>query len=187
MVVFLGFLALAGVFSVQDGLASSSSYGKNNPKPRKDWRQVLVDAKQLPPTIYENEVRDWFKSLKFSGFKQESIFNEFHPDDGNLVATYKNGAKMLYVSYVDHNRMSPFGFKRTAKDMVAAGNKRDAQTFEVKGWKWHGDAGAKPLIAVDVAPTVKVVLLGYNGLSLGDLQKFATDVPLDSLAKLVKK
>lgn len=180
----LGFLLLAGLLLASTALAATPA--KNAAKPRKDWRQVLDEAKQQPPTIYETQVREWFKTLKFSGFRQESLFNEFHPDDGNLVAIYKNGSKLLYVSYVDHKRMSPFGFKRTAKEMVTNGGKRLAQTYDVKGWKWYGDATSKPIVAADAAPTVKVVLLGYSGLNLDDLQKLAADVPLDGLAKLAK-
>jgi hypothetical protein len=179
----LGFLLLAGLVLAAPALAATPA---KNAKPRKDWRQVLSEAKQQPPTIYETEVREWFKTVKFSGYRQESLFNEFHPDDGNLVAIYKNGSKLLYVSYVDHKRMSPFGFKRSAKEMVTNGGKRLAQTYDVKGWKWYGDATSKPIVAADVSPTIKVVLLGYSGLSLGDLQKLAEDVPLDPLAKQAK-
>jgi len=177
---------LSIVFCGQSAFAASP--GKAGAQmPKKDWRQVLLDAKQLPPTIAENEVRVWIKTLKFSGYRLDTVFNEFHPDDGNLVATFKNGAKMLYVSYVDHNRMSPFGFKRGAKDMVTVGTKRTAKDFDIKGWKWHGDDASKPILAADVALTVKIVLLGYSGLNLADMQKLALEVPLDNLAKLAKK
>ncbi len=136
------------------------------------------------PTIGEAEVRQWFSLVSFPQYKFDTLSHEFHPDDGNLLATYKSGSRhLLYVSYVDNVRMSRYAFPRNAEEIVSVGKKSDVEVFERNGWTWFAATSPMPIMAVDVSPTVKVVLVGYTGIPLQDLVKLAEKLPLDKLAQ----
>lgn len=148
------------------------------PDPRVPLGQPVI------PTIGEGEVRQWFAMVKIPDFRFSSLSNEFHPDDGNLLATYTGGSgRMIYLSYVDNVRMSRYAFPRSAKEIVRAGNGGGVQRFECKGWKWFGASAPMPILAADVGPNVKVVLVGYSGVPLKDLAAIASGLPMQALAQ----
>ncbi len=134
-------------------------------------------------TIGEAEVREWFARVSFPDFTFNSLSNEFHPDDGNLLATYKSGPKrMVYLSYVDNVRMSRYAFPRSAREIVSVGNARGIKKIQSKGRTWYCAASPMPIMATDIDPNVKVVLVGYSGVPLKQLIGLAPDLPMDMLA-----
>ncbi len=148
------------------------------PDPRVPRGQPII------PTIGEGEVRQWFSMVSFPHFKFDTLSHEFHPDDGNLLATYKNGPRhLLYLSYVDNVRMSRYAFPRSAEEIVSVGKGDAVEVFERNGWTWFAATSPLPIMAVDVTPTVKVVLVGYEGVPLKDLTKLAATLPLNKLAQ----
>lgn len=150
---------------------------KQRPDPRVPKGQKII------ATIGEAEVRQWFAKVSLPGFRFNSLSNEFHPDDGNLLATYKNGPKrMVYLSYVDNVRMSRFAFPRSAEEIVSVGNGGNVEVFQRNGWTWFGAASPLPILAADVTPNVKVVLVGYSGVPLKELAGLTGALPLNMLA-----
>lgn len=143
----------------------------------------------IVPAVGEPDVRKWFSQVKLAGFKQQSLFCEFHPIDGSLVGVYKAAPdKMLYLAFVDNKRKDPdFGFSRNAHEIVSISAKKPPKTFEFAGRKWFGDdSTGAPIIAVDVTKDVKVEIIGHQNVSLAELAALAKDVPLDPLAKVAK-
>ncbi len=138
------------------------------------------------PVLSEAGVRGWFKKVSFTGYRRISIFNEFHPDDGSLVARYRKGSRMLYLTYIDNQRMSQYGFARTAREMIEVGSNGLAREIEIKGRTWYGDDTTKPTLGIDVSPDVRLLLMGYEHLGMEDLEKLAREVPVDALAKRLR-
>lgn len=145
------------------------------------------ERRVIYPSVTENDVRLWFKALKFKGLHFSDLWTEFHPDDGSLQATYFKGDKRLIVTYVDQERLSRFGIPRNAAQLASVGLKAMPRTHKVGDFIWYSGNGYKPLLAVDVSPRVKVMLLGYSGLSIADLVKLAEDMKLEMLVEYVKK
>lgn len=161
------------------------------PKPAEQAQPVYKSKRAVQvghPAIYEADVRDWFKKVNFPGYRQVSIYSEFHPDDGCLVARYAaKGGRMLYLSYIDNQRMSQFGIARSAREMVAVGCAGQVREFEIAGRTWYGDDTTKPTLGLDVSPNVKILLMGYENLDLQSLVELAEKLALEALAaKAVK-
>jgi len=141
------------------------------------------------PTIAEQDVRKWFKTVELKGYAQVSLYNEFHPIDGCLVARFEGGkGRVLFLSFVDNKRKDPeFGIKRTAREIISVGAKGLVNRWVIKGRAWYGDDTSGPVMAVDVNKEVKLVLLGFSGLCLDDLPPLAAALKLDALAKSARK
>jgi len=133
------------------------------------------------PKVDGQEVRDWFSMVSFPGWKRLSIFSEFHPDEGSFVARYGKGPKILYLSYIDNQRMSQFGLQRSAVEILQTGRKGRPDAEEIAGLTWYGVDDEQPLLAVDVTEDVKLVLMGYQGLDLDELKTMAKALPVEAL------
>jgi hypothetical protein len=160
------------------------------PKPEEQARPAYKSKRAVQvgaPVIYEADVRDWFKKVRFPGYRQISIYSEFHPDDGSLVARYAKGGHVLYLSYIDNQRMSQFGIARSAREMVAVGCAGEVREFEIAGRTWYGDDTTKPTLGLDVSPNVKILLMGYENLDLQSLVEIAEKLPVDALAAKAAK
>ncbi len=174
-------LLLVALLPAGSGSAGQSSAFRKKTEKR-DWREVVRNAKPQTPSIAEADVRAWFKTVHFPGFAMIALDSEFHPDEGNLLAKYRDKKRrMLFLSYIDHKRMSPYGFRRSAKEMISIGCKKPLREFPVKGRTWYGDDTSGPIIATDVTPSVKLVLLGQQGMTLDELPKLVEGFSLDSL------
>ncbi len=134
-------------------------------------------------SISEDVVQHWLRGLEIPGFKRTGVYNEFHPDDGNLAATFTAKNKLLFVSVVDLSRKSEYGFKRNAREMVAHGAKTFLKEYTIQDRKWYGDATTYPIIAADLSPNIKLVLMGYQGVSLDELPGLAEGLPMESLVQ----
>ncbi len=138
---------------------------------------------QGAPKIGGQAVRDWFARVSFPGYRRLSIFSEFHPDEGSFVARYGKKDRILYLSYIDNQRMSQFGLARSAKEILETGRAGLPQSISIQGRTWYGVNAEQPLLAVDVSGDVKLVLMGYQGLKLDDLRKLAESVPVEILER----
>ena len=152
-------------------------------------RPAAPPAEKLPiraehkgnPQISHKAVRDWFATVQFKGYKRLSIFSEFHPDEGSLVARFGKGPQVFYLSYIDNQRMSQFGLPRSAEEILCTGENTRPETATIQGETWYCRAEAQPLLAVDVTGDVKLLFMGYQGLTLEDLQALAEELPLQAL------
>ncbi|WP_460031574.1 hypothetical protein [Megalodesulfovibrio paquesii] len=135
------------------------------------------------PSIPEEAVRKWFATVKLPGFKQVSLYHEFHPVDGSLVARYEGGGKVVYLSFIDNVRKDPtYGFRRDAKTMAQVGGKLPPASKEIAGARWHGnDSTPSPVVALDVSQDVKILLVGYEHVSLDELYALAGSLTFDIL------
>ncbi len=161
------------------------TYTPPPPKPAVQSKPVYKSKRAVhkgAPVIYEAAVRGWFKRVKFPGFRQISIYSEFHPDDGSLVARYGKGKRTLYLSYIDNQRMSQYGIARSAKEMIAVGCAGTVREFEIKGRTWYGDDTSRPSLGLDVSSDVKLLLMGYENIDLQTLVELARELPVDALA-----
>ncbi len=140
------------------------------------------------PAISEAAVRAWFRSVRFPGFTMASLFSEFHPLNGNLVASYKAGqGKEILLSYVDHRRMDPvYGLPRDAKQMVSTGAQSPVSEQPLDGRTLYGAMTSYPIVAVDVTHEVKLALMGYRGVTLEELTGLAAKMPVAALAREAK-
>lgn len=139
------------------------------------------------PRIDGQGVRDWFATVSFPGWRQLSIFSEFHPDEGSFVARYGKGPQVLYLSYIDNQRMSQFGLRRSARELLQAGRSSLPEGHQIKNRTWYGVQDDRPLLAVDVTKDIKLVLMGYKGLDLEDLVGLAPSLPVDKLQTMAKR
>lgn len=137
------------------------------------------------PSVPEQMVRKWFETVKFPGYKQVSLYHEFHPVDGSLVARYEGGGKVVYLSFIDNIRKDPtYGFKRDAKTMAQVGGKLPPASRAVNGLTWFGnDSTPSPVIALDVTDQVKLLLMGYEKAPLEELYVLAATLNIEMLKK----
>lgn len=133
------------------------------------------------PKIDGQGVRDWFATVRFPGWRRLSIFSEFHPDEGSFVARYGKGPKVLYLSYIDNQRMSQFGLRRDARELLQTGRQGLPAKQEISGVTWYAVDAEQPLLAADVTKDVKLLLMGYQGLELADLEALAKALPVNEL------
>lgn len=136
------------------------------------------------PKIDGQQVRDWFGSIKLPGWRRLSIFSEFHPDEGSFVARYGKKNKILYLSYIDNQRMSQFGLPRTAREMLMVGRSSLPQTVELEGRKWYAQKGEQPMLATDATADVRVLLMGYRDLKIEELEELALQLPVGKLKEM---
>jgi len=154
------------------------------PRPKSDAEKTRHTRQAIHkghPKINGQGVRDWFAKVSFPGWRRLSIFSEFHPDEGSFVARYGKGQKVFYLSYIDNQRMSQFGLQRSASEILHTGRSGVPQTREIEGRTWYAVDDSRPLLALDVTGDVKLVLMGYQGLSLDDLLDLAPQLPVDAL------
>ena len=180
--VVLAFCLAAGSWSAR-AAASGDEVKGNYPETVNTRADV-----PLNPAISERDVRKWFKTVRFKGYKQVSLYHEFHPVEGNLLALYQGKSKeQMFLSYVDNNRKDPvYGFKRGAKEIISNGVSAPVRQRTINDRVWYGREGDEPIIAVDVTPEVKLVLMGFAELSLEDLFSLAESLDIESLAKAAK-
>lgn len=133
------------------------------------------------PQVDGRGVRDWFATVRFKGWRRLSIFSEFHPDEGSFVARYGKGAKVFYLSYIDNQRMSQFGLRRDAREMLQVGRSALPREQSVAGRTWYAVEDDHPLLATDVTEDIKLVLMGYQGVKLEELLELAAALPVDAL------
>lgn len=159
------------------------------PRPKSDAAQAPHTRQAIHkghPKIDGQGVRDWFGNVSLPGWRRLSIFSEFHPDEGSFVARYGKGQKVLYLSYIDNQRMSQFGLKRSAREILQTGRAGLPESRNIEGRTWYAVKDSRPLLATDVTRDVKLVLMGYQGLSLDDLVSLAPQLPVDALQKMAE-
>lgn len=147
---------------------------------------VLAQPREaFTPSIPEEAVRKWFATVKLPGFKQVSLYHEFHPVDGSLVARYEAPGKVVYVSYIDNVRKDPtYGFRRDAKTMAQVGGKMPPTSKDVAGVTWHGnDSTPSPVATLDLSQEVKILLVGYENVTLDELYALAGGISFDILKR----
>lgn len=140
------------------------------------------------PNIPEEAVRKWFAAVKLPGFKQVSLYHEFHPVDGSLVARYEGAGKVVYLSFIDNVRKDPtYGFRRDAKTMAQVGGKMPPTSKDVAGVKWYGnDTTPSPVAVLDLSQDVKILLVGYENVPLDELYALAGGISFDILKRAHK-
>lgn len=139
------------------------------------------------PTIPEPAVRQWFNAVKLPGFRQVTLYHEFQPVDGKLVARFEgtgpHQGDVVYLSFTDNIRKDPtYGFPRDAKTMAEIGGSKPPTEKTLRGKAWYGnDTTPSPLVATDLSPEVKVMLMGYTGVDMEALFTLADAISLEIL------
>ncbi len=145
----------------------------------------------IRPTIGEGVVRQWFDAVQLEDFRRVSLYHEFQPIDGNLAARYEGKGErkgaVLYLSYVDNERKDPlYGMFRTAYEIASVGDGL-VRRRRVADRVWYGSTVDKPTAVTDVGKKVRVVVMGYEGLTMEDVFAVAEGLDLSILETAAAK